>query len=111
MDNPKFTIFKSHLNDQFYYHLRATNGEIILNGEGYTTKEHCHTGISSVKHNALLEHQYSKKDSAGNYTFNLKAGNGEIIGISENYTTSHGRDNGIAAVKKDAPEAPIQELS
>lgn len=111
MENPKFQIFKSTVNSQFYYRLRARNGEVILNGEGYITKQSCLVGIASVKENAPLDSRYERKDSYMNYTFNLKAANGEIIGRSENYTTSSARENGISAVKRDAPTAPIEDLT
>ena len=109
MQNPKFTIYKGG-NNQYYYRLRATNGEIILSGEGYTTKQSCMAGILSVKQNAPLDASYDRINSP-NYRFNLKAANGEIIGRSEIYTTITGREAGIAAVKKDAPAAPIEDLS
>lgn len=111
MNDPKFQIFKSSANAQFYYRLRAANGEIILSGEGYTTKPSCLTGIASVKVNAPVDSRYDRKDGASSYTFNLKAANGEIIGRSESYTTSAARDKGIDAVKKDAPDAPIEDLT
>jgi uncharacterized protein len=111
MNNPKFQVFKSSTNTQYYYRLRATNGEIILNGEGYTTKQNCLNGIASVKAHAPNDQYYDRKDGYNNYTFNLKASNGEIIGRSENYTTRENRENGIAAVKKDAPIAPIEDLT
>jgi uncharacterized protein YegP (UPF0339 family) len=41
----------------------------------------------------------------------LKAGNGEVIGIGETYTTIQNRENGIEAVKRDAPSAPVEDLS
>jgi len=109
MNNPKFQVFKSTANNEFYYRLRAANGEIILSGEGYTTKQSCLNGIASVKINAPSDSNYVRKDNPSNYTFNLKAANGEIIGRSENYTSSAARENGIAAVKKDAPSAPIED--
>lgn len=108
MNNPKFQVFESSANKEFYYRLRAANGEIILSGEGYTTKQSCLNGITSVKANAPYDNNYVRKDSPSNYTFNLKAANGEIIGRSENYTSSAARENGIAAVKRDAPSAPIE---
>ena len=111
MDNPKFRIFKSTSNNQFYYHLQSRNGEKILSGEGYTTKQSCSNGIASVKANAPYEARYERKDGYSNYTFNLKGSNGEITGRSENYTTATARENGIAAVKRDAPNAPIEDLA
>jgi uncharacterized protein YegP (UPF0339 family) len=111
MNNPKFQVFKSTVNSQYYYRLKAKNGETILSGEGYTTKQNCLNGIASVKVNAPFDSRYEKRDNTNSYTFNLKAANGEIIGRSENYTSSYGRDNGIAAVKADAPNAPIEDLA
>ena len=111
MENPKFQIFKSTSNLQYYFRLRAKNGEIILSSEGYTTKVNCQNGIGSVKTNAPYDSRYERKDGINSYTFNLKSGNGEIIGRSESYTTSYARENGITAVKRDAPNAPTEDLS
>lgn len=109
MENPKFQIFKSSANSEYYYRLRARNGETILSGEGYKTKQGCYNGIASVKENAPHDNRYDRKDSYMNYGFNLKAANGEIIGRGETYTSSAARETGIAAVKKDAPGAPIED--
>lgn len=111
MNNPKFQIFKSAANAQYYYRLRATNGEIILNGEGYKTAQSCREGIASVRTNAALDIRYDRRDGENSYSFNLKAANGEIIGRSESYTSFASRESGIAAVKKDAPGAPTEDLS
>lgn len=111
MNNPKFQIFQSSRNSEYYYRLKSVNGEVILSGEGYKTKQSCKDGIASVKTNAPYDSRYVRKDAAANYTFNLKANNGEIIGRSENYTTSINRENGIAAVKRDAPNAPTEDLA
>jgi hypothetical protein len=110
MENPKFTIFKGS-NQQYYFNLKARNGEKILSSEGYITNAGCRTGIASVKINAPFDNRYERKDGINNFTFNLKAANGEVIGRSENYITRTGRENGIEAVKKDAPNAPIEDLT
>jgi uncharacterized protein YegP (UPF0339 family) len=111
MNNPKFQVFKSSANNEYYYRLRSINGEIILNGEGYKSKQSCFDGIASVKVNSPIDSRYDRKDATSNYTFNLKAANGEIIGRSENYTSSNAREIGISAVKRDAPGATIEDLS
>lgn len=109
MNNPKFQVFKSTYNNQYYFHLKAKNGEKILSGEGYTTKQSCLNGIASVKTNALYDDRYDRRDVFLNYTFNLKATNGEIIGRSESYTTFAAREVGISSVKTDAVGAPIED--
>lgn len=112
MQNPKFQIFKSTANGQFYFRLRSGNGEIILSSEGYITKQGCHNGIQAVKANAPYDSRYHRRKSVnGQYYFVLKASNGEIIGTSEMYTTEHARENGIQAVKRDAPHAPVEDLT
>lgn len=101
-------MYKSAANSEFYFRLRAVNGETILSGEGYKSKQGCLNGIASVKENAPYDYRYSRRDSPS-YTFNLHAANGEIIGRSEVYSSRLNRENGIAAVKRDAPKAPIED--
>ena len=48
MDNPKFQVFKGQ-DDQFYFRLKAANGEIICASQGYTTKQSCIVGIEAIK--------------------------------------------------------------
>lgn len=111
MNNPKFQIFRSTANSQYYFRLKARNGETVLSSEGYVYKSSCNNGIESVKANATIDSRYERKDNYANYTFNLKAANGEIIGRSENYTTSSAREVGINAVKSDAANASIEDLT
>lgn len=110
MQNPKFTIF-SGADKQYYFRLRAGNGEIILSSEGYVNNQGCRAGIASVKVNAPFDNRYERFNNILNYRFNLEAANGEVIGVSESYETMAGREKGIAAVKSDAPNAPIEDLS
>lgn len=51
MGKPKFEILKSS-NDQFYFNLKAGNGQVVATSETYTTKQNCENGISSTKENA-----------------------------------------------------------
>ena len=111
MKNPKFQIFVGK-DDQFYFRLKAANGEIILGSEGYTAKPSCQNGIASVKENAPLDLRYKRKiASNGQFYFTLTGANGEPIGKSEMYTTEDARDNGIEAVKKTAPDANVEDIS
>lgn len=43
----KFEIYKS--GTQFRWRLKAANGEIIAQGESYTTKANCQAAIDLVK--------------------------------------------------------------
>jgi uncharacterized protein YegP (UPF0339 family) len=48
MDNPKFQVFKGK-DGQYYFRLKAANGEVICGSEGYTTRQSCLNGIEAVK--------------------------------------------------------------
>ena len=48
MKNPKFQIFKGK-DKQFYFRLKAANGEIICSSEGYSTLQNCNKGIEAIK--------------------------------------------------------------
>lgn len=107
----KFTLFKGS-NGQFYFHLKAGNGEKVLHSEGYTSKSSCENGIDSVKQDAGNDARYEKLKSANdNYYFVLKAVNGQVVGIGELYETSSGRDKGIEVVKREAPGAKVEDLA
>lgn len=107
----KFEVLRSRMTDQYYFHLKAANGRIILSSEGYVTKQSCEDGVESVKANARLDERYERKDAMRDYTFNLKAVNGKTIGRSETYTTHEHREDGIKAVKRIAPGAIIEDLT
>ena len=107
----KFVLKKSS-NGQFYFHLQAGNGEIILRSEQYAAKAGAENGINSVKTNAPLDERYERKTAKnGQFMFNLKAANHEIIGTSETYSSEEARERGIASVKANAPGAPTDDQS
>lgn len=56
MQNPKFEVHEA-VNKEFYFLVRAANGEIIAASETYTTKQNCIKGI-----NAVVEVVLSMKD-------------------------------------------------
>ena len=98
-------------NGEFQFNLKASNGEIILTSEGYTTKAACINGAESVKKNAVKEKRFEKLVAKnGKPYFTLKATNGQIIGQSQMYASERNRDNGIASVMKNAPVAEIVEM-
>lgn len=99
-------------NGEFQFNLKASNGQIILTSEGYSTKSACLNGIESVKKNSQVEARFDKKvASNGKPFFNLKAANGQIIGSSQMYVNEKNMLNGVASVVKNAPEAPVVDLT
>ncbi len=107
----KFEIKKAKDNE-FYFHLKAGNGEIILSSEMYKAKASAVHGIESIKKNAGVDAHYeSLTDKAGHFRFHLKAANHEIIGVSQGYKSEESRDHGIAVVKADAAGAEVVDLT
>jgi len=97
-------------NGEFQFNLKATNGQVILSSEGYTTKAACLNGIESVKKNAAIEARFEKLVAKnGKPYFNLKASNGQVIGASQMYSSEDTMNAGIASVMKNAPDAPTVE--
>lgn len=104
-----FEVNKS-TNGQFYFSLKASNGQTILRSEQYQTKESALKGIASVQTNCPISERYEKKAAKnGQPFFNLKAANHQIIGTSETYSTEAARDNGIASVKANGITTTIKD--
>lgn len=107
-----FQIKKANDGQYFFNLVNNAGDEVLLRSELYGQKASCHTGINSVKTNAPLDERYDRKTAVnGKYFFTLKARNGEIIGTSILYDTTSTRDARIEIVKKEAPDAPVQDLS
>lgn len=49
--NPKFEVYTDKKGET-RFRLKATNGQIIATGEGYSTKKACLNGIESIRKNA-----------------------------------------------------------
>ena len=99
---------KEAKDGEFYFHLKASNGQIILSSEMYKQKSSAENGIASVKKNAPDDAHYERKEAKnGQFMFNLKAANHEVIGSSETYTSTEARDHGITSVKTNAPAARV----
>ncbi len=106
----KFVV-KTRKDGEFQFNLKASNGQVILSSEGYSTKASCLNGVESVKRNSQDDNKFERKITAnGKFYFNLKATNGQIIGNSELYETESGREKGIESVKANAPKATIEDL-
>ncbi len=103
-------VIKKGKNNEYYFSLKADNGQVILSSEGYSSKSACENGIDSVKKNSPDDGKYERKKSTnGKHHFNLKAGNNQIIGKSEMYESEAGMNNGIESVKKNGPSSTIIE--
>lgn len=96
-------------NGEYQFNLKASNGQVILTSEGYTTKKACLDGIESVRKNAAADRFEILTAKNGKPYFNLKASNGQTVGSSQMYASEVTLKQGIESVKANAPEAPVVE--
>jgi len=91
-----FGVFKG-IDGQHRFNLRAKNGEIVLQSEGYTTRESALKGIASVRDNGKRAAAFTVFEAAsGDYALHLQAGNGEIIAHGETYSTKANAERAVA---------------
>jgi hypothetical protein len=50
----KFQYWQSEKDNKWYFHLKASNGRIILGSQGYASKQNCIDGFTSVT-NTVVE--------------------------------------------------------
>lgn len=104
-----FHIFAGKDN-QYYFNLKAGNNQIILQSEGYTSKQGALTGIKSVQENCTEDSNYDRRIAKDDSPyFVLKAQNGEIIGTSEMYSSNQMMENGIDSVKSNGSTTDIDD--
>lgn len=108
----KFEIFKGQ-NDKVYFRLKARNGQVILNSQGYANKAGAKNGIESVQKNCGDDACYEIKEAKnGKPFFNLLAANKQVIGSSQMYASMASLRSGIAAVKKaSGGDAKVVDLT
>lgn len=107
----KFEVYTDK-GDKYRFRLKASNGQPILASQGYASKASCMNGIESVKKNAGEDAKFLRLTAKdGSPYFDLIAENKQVIGTSQMYSSKESMENGIASVKKNAPSAPIEELS
>ena len=107
----KFELKKAK-NNQFYFNLKASNGEVILTSERYLTRKNAKKGIAAVQKNAPEPTHFVQRTSRkGEPYFVLRAGNHQIIGTSEMYSAPKAMEKGIQSVQRTAPGARVEDLS
>lgn len=91
-----------------YFHLRAANGELLLDSEGYATKANALRAIETIKAAGTQTSSYEIFATADDtWGVSLVAANGEIIATGESYAT---RSNATRAVSRIA-EILAQDLA
>lgn len=104
---PTFVILTSD-NQQLYFTLRASNHEVVLTSETYTSLSAAKSGIEAVRTAAQSPSNFKPMVSRKEVPyFVLRSANHEVIGTSEMYSTNAKRDAGIVACQRAAREAVV----
>lgn len=94
----RFEVFKG-LDNKYYFHLKADNGEVVLQSQGYSARTGANNGVASVKTNGGIAARYEVRAAAdGQSYFVLKAANGATIGLSELYVSQANAQRGVQTV-------------
>lgn len=105
----KFVISK-RITGEYQFNLKTGNEEILLTGDGFSSKSNCRHVIETVQQHAAEEDKYDRRTSTnGQYFFTLESANGQTIAVSKMYETEAGRNKGITFVKSLAPKAIIYD--
>ncbi len=89
--------------------LRASNGEVMLSSEIYTTEEGARSGISTIKNTIATGNFVIYKDKTGNYYFKLKTANNRLLCVGEIYKTKDQCLKAVETVKRIAVDSPIAD--
>jgi uncharacterized protein YegP (UPF0339 family) len=85
--------------NQFRFNIFASNGQIVLSSESYTTEAAAWNGAFAVQDAAKTAASFAiKTASDGRFYFTLTAANGQVVGISQMYTTHQAAQAGITSV-------------
>lgn len=114
-DKRNFEILEAK-NGEFYFNLKANNGEIIGTSELYVSKSNAERGARTVRALVRLANEASTQDAPrrerfelftgedGKAYFRLRAGNGEILLGSQGYTAKSSAKAGIASVQANGAD-------
>ena len=111
IEDSKFIILKGR-NKQFYFDMKARNGEKVLRSEDHETNCNCRKAIAFVRENSPYDNRYARRLAPNKqHYFILTKANGQALGISVMYDTVISREEGITMVKRDALTAEIKDHS
>ncbi len=99
-------IVREKGEDEFVAFLHASNGEIMLTSETYSTAEGAKKGISTIKKSIASDGFQLYCDKNRNYYFKLKTAQNKFLCVGETYPTKASCLSAIESVKRFA-SAPI----
>jgi len=96
-------------DDEYMAKLSASNGEVMLSSEIYSSEEGAISGIATIIKNVESGKFIPYKNKNGNYYYKLKTSNNKLLCVGEIYKTKEQCLKSIESVKRIAAEAVIAE--
>ncbi|MDE6013913.1 MAG: YegP family protein, partial [Anaeroplasmataceae bacterium] len=103
----KFVIEK--FNGEFSWDLKAANGQILCQAEGYTSKSGAQSSIESFKRNVEAGSFKIIKDKNDNYHYKLYSASGRVAAIGESYNSKQLAESAVLSVVAYVKDAEITE--
>ena len=104
----KYEVFP--VNDVYIYRLKASNGEIIITSEIYTSAKGAENAIETVKKNVEVGELQISKDKHNLWQFRLFASNKRLLVASANYPSEASCQKASESFKRFAFISPIVNL-
>ena len=106
--NGKWTI-EIKREKEYIAQLLASNGEIMLNSEVYSTPEGAKNGVTTIINGIKNGKFVVYNDKSGEYYFKLKSANNKLLCAGEIYKTKDGCLSALESVKRIAENSPIAD--
>jgi len=105
----KFVI-KTGKHHQFFFDLKADNGEVIITSDAFHTKAACNSGIEALKAVVRDDNKFERmKAATEHYYFIIKGANGKQIAKSVLFPTPAERNAAIKSIEAEAHDAVVAE--
>ena len=97
------------VEESFFFELRASNGELLLTSEAYTTYAGAVKGIQTHKDNVEKGNFRIVPSKKGDYIFKLLTAKNTLLCTGANYKTLERCESAVASTKRFAATAVLQE--
>ena len=104
----KYEIYST--GDGYAYTLKASNGEVLVHSEVYTSKEGVLKAIDAIKKNIEVGDIRIFADKRGRYKFKVVSKNFRVLAIGANYPTEKRAISAMESFKKFALNSDIIEV-
>lgn len=100
-------IIEKESDDEFVSKLLASNGEVMLTSEIYTTADGARSGIDTIIRSITNDNFTIYQDKNKNYYYKISSANNRLLCAGEIYKTKDGCLNAVESVKRIAEDSPV----